>query len=272
MKKKLIIVLFLSITYYLFGATVTVVDSQNEYGGITEQYDLDPTEKDYEYYHTFFVFYNKYKITQKRHYLLSDSVQVQTGYISQEEIYKNNMIAEYRMQLTEEMSKQQGLTEIIEKINPDGSTERLGYSDGNKTAYMDPSSFMIKYPVYSLDFLNKEYFSGVEKSDNDENYYFSSKYFKGRSFVRFDKGVKQLNDLDKLLIKLYAKYMGNKDIPNLFTSKTVVYSEGKSYTVYLPDVLVPYIEDNMDCLLAYGLLGCNENLYLLAADFSKVVK
>ena len=276
MKRKIFLLFFSFFSFLIYAADRKIIDLNNEFGGITEEYTILPSEKDYEQFSKLRIFYDENVIKRKEEFDISDSLKQKTGISIQEAIYKDGIITEYRMNLTEEVFERQGITQVIEILDSDGNTQLIGHSNGRFTAYARANSFVNNYPVYSLDFLDTEFFSDPKdkqnKEDSGNNIFFSAKYNKVRSFVKFTDDFDDLNDLDKTLISEFDKFLGgeNSSWVALYTKKTTVESNNKKYTVYLQKNLLPYIKKDMDCLLAYGLIGMSGKFYLIATEFEEV--
>ena len=134
-------------------------------------------------------------------------------------------------------------------------------------------SFVHNYPILTLSYLEEEYFreEASNKTDKDK-YYLSSKFFKARSFVSFCSDFMEMNDLDRELVSRYSLFLNNSDMTNLYEKKAFVKSEGKQYTVYIQKNLEPYIKNGLTCLLACGIIGLNEELYLISVEFEELAK
>ena len=57
---------------------------------------------------------------------------------------------------------------------------------------------------------------------------------------------------------------------DLYKCKSTAISEGKEYTVYIQESLLPYLQDDMDFLMAYGVMGLDGKLVLLMTEFSEI--
>lgn len=271
MKKVLIV---LSSIFLVCSATICAekkVYSGNEYGGQTEEFIVDPSEKDYEQFYKVVDYYNGTNQKVKTVYYLSEAIQAESGYCRQEETYSEGRLTEYKMVYSEEGAKIKGVTEVVEKVNSNNQVYEVWYSDGINTAATEATSFTLNYPLYSLSYVENEFeFDKAKKSENKNRYYFSAKYYLGRSFVQFKNKISKLNDQDKEIVKCFAEYMESPDMVDLYTAKAEVVSEGKTYTVYIQKGLLPYIQKNMKCFMAYGVMGVNEQLVLLMAEFSEL--
>lgn len=254
----------------LFAADKKLLESKNEYGGETVEFTIHPDEKDYEQFTKVLFFYDEANNNRKTVYYLSEKVQQESGYEIQEEFYENDSPIEYRMHFTPAQAKIRGITTLIEKSSlPD----YLIYTDGSRTVYSNVNSFVHNYPILTLSYLEDEYFSDAASNKTDKDrYYTSAKYFKARSFVSFCSDFMEINDFDRGLISRYSLFLNNTDMANLYEKKAFVKSEGKQYTVYIQKNLESYIQNGLSCLLAYGIIGFNEELFLISAEFEELSK
>ena len=270
MKKVFLVFMFLLLTINLSAADRKLIESKNEFNGETVEFTIHPEEKDYEQFKKVIFFYDESNNKRKTVYYLSDKVQQESGYEIQEELYENGVPVEYRMYFTQTESKIRGLTTVIEKT---AYPDYLIYTDGKKTVYSNMNSFVHNYQILTLSYLEEEYFRDADISKSDKNrYYLSSRYFKARSFVTFVSDFMEMNDLDRELVSRYSLFLNNSDMTNLYEKKAFVKSEGKQYTVYIQKNLEPYIKEGLTCLLAYGIIGLNEELYLISAEFEELAK
>ena len=270
MKKFLSILSVFLLAINLYAAEKKLLESKNEYGGETVEFTINPEEKDYEQFTKVVFFYDEVNNERKTVYYLSDKVQQETGYEIQEEFYEDGHPVEYRMHFTPAQAKRRGITTLIEKT---ALPDYLIYTDGSKTVYSNMESFVHNYPILTLSYLEEEYFreEASNKTDKDK-YYLSSNFFKARSFVSFCSDFMEMNDLDRELVSRYSLFLNNSDMTNLYEKKAFVKSEGKQYTVYIQKNLEPYIKNGLTCLLAYGIIGLNEELYLISVEFEELAK
>ena len=267
--------LFLSLTIFLlavnlFAADKKLLESKNEYNGETVEFTIHPEEKDYEQFKRVILYYDESNNKRKTVYYLSDKVQRESGYEVQEEILKDGVPVEYRMHFTQAESKKRGIKTVIENTVYPGY---LIYTDGNKTVYSNMNSFVHNYPILTLSYLEEELFTDADIRQSDKNkYYLSSRYFKARSFVTFVSDFMEIDDFDRELISRFSTFLNQPDMTKLYNKKALVQSEEKQYTVYVQTNLEPYIKNGLSCLLAYGIIGCNEELFLISAEFEDLAK
>ena len=269
MKKILTILLACSLCSIIHSAEKKISNYVNEYGGITETYIINPTEKDYEQFTEVSFFYDENNQKRRTVYNLSTVIEEQTGYSQQEEIYSNGKMIAYKMIFSKAGQKKYGVKEITEIINENNETSELWYSNGEGIAKTSTNSFTLNYPLYSLSFLEKEF----EINENKSSFFaVSAKYNLVRTFVHFKGEYSELNKDDKKAIDSFGEFLSNKSLNDLYTIKSTVVSEGKEYTVYVQKNLVPYLKKDMDFLMAYGVMVLKGNIVLFMTEFSEIVK
>ena len=266
-KSFLLITIVCLICSDMYSADKQISSTKNEFGGVTETFILDPSERDYEQFTQISFSYDENGKRRKTAYVFSPSVEKETGYSFQEQFYENGKITAYRMIYSEETAKIRGVKEIIEKLDAQGETTELLYSNGNGYARTSVDSFTLNYPLYSLSFLE-----GMFDLSDTHAISISAKYKFARTFVHFKGGYSDLND-DEIKAISYFGYTfanSNPNMVDLYTCKSTAISEGKEYTVYIQESLLPYLQDDMDFLLAYGVMGLHGELVLLMTAFSEI--
>lgn len=249
----------------MYSAEKQISSTKNEFGGVTETFILDSSDRDYDQFTQVLFLYDENGQRRKAVYTFSPSVEKETGYSFQEEFYENGKITAYRMIFSEEASKKRGVKEIIEKLNEQGQTTELWYSNGNGYARTSVDSFTLNYPLYSLSFLE-----GMFDLSDPHAITMSAAYKLARTFVHLKGGYSDLNEDDIEAISLFGEFLSNPDMADLYTCKSTVTSEGKEYTVYIQESILPYLQDDMDFLLAYGVMGLHGELVLLMTEFSEI--
>ena len=271
MKKSLsfCLLFFISVSL-LFSSESKIINENNEFGGVTVEYMLAADEPQYEQFYKVDVFYDNLKIKRKEVYYVSEKVQNENGFLTQDSIFTDGRIVEYRIHFTEKEAAKKGVKILIEKVDANDKVFMYGFSDGKLTAYSDANSFVNTYPVYSLDYLEKEWFE--DESTRSAYYSFSVKYYKAKTFVKILPKSSEMTNLDKDLVRKYCESLGDIDKAKLYSKKYQAESGGKKYTVYMQDTLVPYLTaphltKDGDCMLVYGIIGHKDDLYLIATEF-----
>ena len=268
-------ILFFAAVCQSFSFGSETLDTCNEFGGITVEYTFTPLEPQYENLYKMQVFYDDSDIKRKEVYFLSEKKQDEKSILTQTYIYNNGKIEEYRIQLTENEASKKGVSVLIQKVDEADTVYAYGYSDGNVTAYSSADSFVTGYPLYSLDYIEKEMIPPEKTTGKKAVYRLSAKYKKARTFVRFSPEASEMTSEDRELVSKYTLFLNDPDKAELYNTKYQVESGGKMYTVYVQDSLIPYLttpyltEDGV-CLLAYGTIGYNDKLYLIATEFSEI--
>lgn len=275
--KKLIFfcILFFSLCCIVFSSESKIIDDENEFGGITIEYLLSADEPQYNQFFKVHIFYDDSKIKQKEIYYISEKMQTETGFLTQTNIFNSGKIAEYIIHLTEKEAAKKGVSILIEKVDTNDNVYLHGYSDGILTAYSDTDSFVNNYPLYSLDYIEKEIYNYTIDKNKKGQYNLSAKYKKARTFVKFSSESLDMTQADRDLVQKFSIFMNAPSIAELYNKKFHVESGGKKYTAYVQDSLIPYLttpyltEDGA-CLLAYGIIGYDGELYLIATEFSEI--
>ena len=268
-------ILFFAAVCQSFSFGSETLNTCNEFGGITVEYTFTPLEPQYENLYKMQVFYDDSDIKRKEVYFLSEKKQDEKSILTQTYIYNNGKIEEYRIQLTENEASKKGVSVLIQKVDEADTVYAYGYSDGNVTAYSSADSFVTGYPLYSLDYIEKEMIPPEKTTGKKAVYRLSAKYKKARTFVRFSPEASEMTSEDRELVSKYTLFLNDPDKAELYNTKYQVESGGKMYTVYVQDSLIPYLttphltEDGA-CLLAYGTIGYNDELYLIATEFSEI--
>ncbi len=268
-------ILFFAAVCQSFSFGSETLNTCNEFGGITVEYTFTPLEPQYEDLYKMQVFYDDSDIKRKEVYFLSEKMQDEKSILTQTYIYNNGKIEEYRIQLTENEASKKGVSVLIQKVDEADTVYAYGYSDGNVTAYSSADSFVTGYPLYSLDYIEKEMIPPEKTTGKKAVYRLSAKYKKARTFVRFSPEASEMTSEDRELVSKYTLFLNDPDKAELYNTKYQVESGGKMYTVYVQDSLIPYLttpyltEDGA-CLLAYGTIGYNDKLYLIATEFSEI--
>lgn len=83
MKKSVIIcILFYFCGIFAFGLESKIQEQLNEYGGVTEEFNLTPHDSDYSQFTKVEVYYDNYNLRVKRRFYFSEELQKQWGQIT----------------------------------------------------------------------------------------------------------------------------------------------------------------------------------------------
>ena len=269
MKKIIIVFAALGLFINLYAAEPKIIESKNEFGGETVEFNLSPDEKDYELFTKVIWYFDSSNIKQKIRYYFSEKTTMQSGYVIQEEYLEAGNPIEYRMYFSAEEAKKRGITTVIEKVS---LPNYLIYSDGKRTVYSNMNSFVHNYPILTLSYLEQEFSDPKPENYDHGRISISARYKKARSFVTFTSDFIELNETDNKLLQFYSDYMEAPELKDLYFKKAYAESEGKKYTVYIQKNLEPYINKNLSCLLAYGLIGYNKELFLISTEFEELAE
>ena len=268
-------ILFFAAVCQSFSFGSETLETCNEFGGITVEYTFIPLEPQYEDFYKMQVFFDDSDKRRKEVYYFSEKMQDEKSILTQTNIYYNGKIEEYRFQLTKNEAAKKGVSVLIQMVDEAATVYAYGYSDGSMTAYSSADSFLTSYPLYSLAYIEKEMIPSEKNTEKKAVYRLSAKYKKARTFVRFSSEASEMTSADRELVSKYTLFLNDPDKAELYNTKYQVESGGKMYTVYVQDSLIPYLttphltEDGA-CLLAYGTIGFNDKLYLIATEFTEI--
>ena len=268
LKKFIIIFIVLGLSIKLSAADSKITESKNEFGGKTVEFTLSPDDNDYDRLTKVRFYYDASNNKRKITYYLSEKTAEESGYIIQEEYLAEDKPIEYRMYYSAEEAEKSGITTLIERVN---SPNCLIYSDGKQTVYSNKNSFVHNYPILKLSYLEKEFFSDLKSHKSEGDIYIvSALYKKARSFVTFTSDFTELDKTDEEILLRYLTAMGIPEMKDYYLKKSYAESEGKTYTVYIQKNLEPYIKKGLTCLLAYGIIGYNKEVFLISTEFEEI--
>lgn len=270
MKKTFFVILFCLITiFYVTGEEKTVLSEINVYGGKTIQYVFSPQDKYGDDIRFSYYLYNQKNELMEVIYEFTDTKANDFGYKSQSEKYKNKIVTEYKLELTDEAKKIQGILWKIERVDSNDTIYEYEYFDGVNIAKSNAQSFVENYPFYTLPYLEEVLFEDYEENKKGNMHTFSAKYTKSRTFIEFSSDPVLVNERDREIIDLYFRKSGQQQYTDLYSHKVSIKYLNKEYTCYLQNNFVEYIKKNDKCLLTYVFMGLNKDLILLAVEFSE---
>lgn len=269
--KKIIIMLscFILISSIVSEERIILTD-QNTYGGRTIKYVLSPQDKYGDQIKNMYYFYDNKEIITEVLYEFNESKANDFGFKNQREIYRNGIISEYKLEVTDKEKKIKGISWQIERVDSQGNIYEYEYSDGVNTAKSNPQSFVINYPFYSLPYLEEVLFEDYEENKNGDVYTFSMVYWKARTFIEFVSDPVIVNESDKNKVNIYLSHLNQQQYTENYSHKVNIKYFNKQYTCYLQSNFVKYIKKNDKCLLTYQLMGINKDLIILATEFNEI--
>jgi len=273
MKNKLkafLLGLLLCLCADVFAAEQIELEGRNEYNGISQKFVFSPEDEQFKQYQSVIVHFDENGKQKKFSYFLSESLQKESGFEYQEEIYENGVPVEYRCFYSDKESAKKGIRCQIEKVDTSDKPYMYGYSDGVNTVFFPADFFIIQYPCYSLNYLNALFF--MDEEAKGTHYVFNKKLAKSASFAKVVSELEPLSKQDKVHINKFAAFLGNNQLSDIYNCKVRIASGGKEYTAYVQKNFSAGIKKNMSCLFSYCTLGYSENLFLFATAFVETQK
>lgn len=269
--KKVLCCLVLLFTSLCFAASTKITNKKNEFGGVTKTTYLSPSDAEYEKYTECSSYYDKNNVLIKSTIKFTKKITDEYGYTYQDAFYQNGVIVLFKMYMSKAGQQKYGITEIAEFVDEYENATELWYRNDKMAAKVDINSFTQSYPLFSLSYLEK--ILKPTKEDLElpgDDIFLTRKYFIGRSFVKLDGNLTDIDNDDKKKIEYYLGFTNSSDMIPLYTKKTKAYSGGKEYVVYIQTKTAPYIKKNQDVFLSYGFLRYNGKFYLLMTEFDEV--
>lgn len=271
MKKYIIaIICFITAIINIAGLEKKVSPELNSYGGRTIEYILTPQDRYGDQIQRSYYFYNNNdELVEILH--VFTALKAETfGYKNQSEKYRDEIIIEYKLELTDEAKIIKGISWQIERVDAEGNIYEYEYSDGFNRAKSNGKSFAVNYPFYTMQYLEEILFEDYEEAEKGDTYTISAKYWKSRTFIEFTSDPIPINEYDRENVYVYLGHLGQAQHTDVYSHKATVKYMDKEYICYLQNTFVKYIKMNDKCLLTYQFMGVNKKLILLATEFSEI--
>ena len=248
-----------------FGEQEVVLIKKNEYGGRTIQYEYQPGDRYYSQLVSSVYYFDASGSACRVIHSFNEQQSLLSGFSSQEERLENGMVLSYKMTLNAKQKAEQGIDYLIEYVGENGSVIRKQYVKGELSRPEQAGGFTDIYPFYALDVLEK-YLAEDETHEivsEKAVYKFSATFSRGRSFVEFTSGLKNISEKEKNMISAYMDCYNQNHLAKLFNKKVQVSYGRRTYTAFVQDQLLSHIKKGKQCLLSYGVVGHNGELCLL---------
>ena len=249
----------------LFAQEEIVLVKKNEYGGKTVQFVYQKGDQYFSSLESSVYYFDSAGNACRVIHKFNENQQLLKGFAAQEERLEDGLVLSYKLTLTAKQRAEQGFDYLIEYVGEDGSIIRKQYVKGELSRTEQTGSFTDVYPFYALDVLEK-YLAEDETHEivsEKAVYKFSATFSRGRSFVEFTSGMKNISDKEKNMIAAYMDCYNQSHLAKLFVKKVQVEYGRHTYTAFVQEQLVPYIQKKKKCLLSYGVVGYNGELCLL---------
>ena len=255
---------FMSVSL-LFAQEEIVLVKKNEYGGKTVQFVYQKGDQYFSSLESSVYYFDSAGNACRVIHKFNENQQLLKGFAAQEERLEDGLVLSYKLTLTAKQRAEQGFDYLIEYVGEDGSIIRKQYVKGELSRTEQTGSFTDVYPFYALDVLEK-YLAEDETHEivsEKAVYKFSATFSRGRSFVEFTSGLKNISDKEKNMIAAYMDCYNQSHLAKLFVKKVQVEYGRRTYTAFVQEQLVPHIRKKKKCLLSYGVVEYNGELCLL---------
>ncbi len=249
----------------LFAQEETVLVKKNEYGGKTVQFVYEKGDQYFSKLESSVYYFDAAGNACRVIHKFNESQQLLKGFAAQEERLEGGLVLSYKLTLTAKQRAEQGFDYLIEYVGENGSIIRKQYVKGELSRTEQTGAFTDVYPFYALDVLEK-YLAEDETHEivsEKAVYKFSATFSRGRSFVEFTSGLKNISDKEKNMIAAYMDCYNQSHLARLFVKKVQVEYGRRTYTAFVQEQLVPHIKKKKKCLLSYGVVEYNGELCLL---------
>lgn len=266
-KKTFLVLLALSFfaLCHIYAQEETILVKKNEYGGQTIQFVYEQGDTFFSKLESSVYYLDNMGNARRVIHKFNETQQLLKGFALQEERLENGLVLSYKLTLTAKQRVEQGLDSLIEYIGEDGTIIRKQYIKGDLSRTEQTGSFTDVYPFYALDVLEK-YLAEDETHEivsEKAVYKFSASFSRGRSFIEFSSGLKNISEKEKNMIAAYMDCYNQNHLAKLFVKKVQVAYGRQTYTAFVQEQLVPHIKRGKKCLLSYGVVGYNGELCLL---------
>jgi hypothetical protein len=254
----------------IFPEERNIIEEVNIYGGRTIERIFDENEKTALNYSKLIQYYDSRDSIVKNVFEHTKERADSTGIIVQINYYRNNIIEKYEMFLTDSFQSLYGFNRLIEEVNEeDVITKRIWYIND---AIIDVSeSAEDGFSFYNIEFIYDDFFRDYQPNENGDVISISGKYFRIKSVIKFDTVLFELDNNDITLMDSFSNSLRIDNIGQYYSKKVRVYSENRSYWLYVQTQLEQYVL-GQDATIRYYPIGLNRELYLICVGFYDIRK
>ena len=252
----------------LFSETETILANKNEYGGKTVQYDYEKGDRYSSQLVSSVYYFDSEGKPQRVIHNFNQAQSQLSGFASQEERLDNGSVLSYKLVLNTKQRTEQGFDYIIEYIGAKDDIVRKQFVKGKYSVTEEPGAYTDMFPFYALDVLAKY----LEEDDTDEIrqnknvYKFSATFSRGRSFVTFSSGTKNISGKEKEAIEKYMDTYYEQSQAGIFVKKIEVEYNKQTFIAFVPEILLHSVKKNKTALISYAVFSYNNDMYLLLTD------
>lgn len=264
------VICLVGLSFHVTSVEKNISTEINTYGGRTIEYILSPNDQYGDQIKKSYYFYdNNDELVEILHEFTDVKAQ-ERGFKNQSEKYKDGVIIEFKLELTDQAKKIKGISWQIERVDGEDNIYEFEYSDGINRAKNNGKSFVVNYPFYTLPYLEEILFEDYVENKNGDVYTFSAKFWKSRTFIEFTSDPISINDNDRKKVYTYLGHLGQEQHTDVYSHKVTIKYMDKEYVCYLQNNFIKYIKKNDKCLLTYQFMGINKELILLATEFNTI--
>jgi hypothetical protein len=258
-------VILLFVVFCVFSEEVNILEEKNEYGGRT-------VERIYNQYEQAIVntarrieYFDHRNVLAKMIVTTNDTVAADTGIREQIQYYENGNVEKYEMFFTDVHVRQRGYNRMIEKMAPNDVVDWTFWY--NNDMLLDASRGSDNsFQFYNVEFIDDEFLTGYEPNERGDVISTSGRYYRLRSVIRFDTEPVDLESHDFMLMNAFAGTFGLQNFSALYTKKVRVYSQNRSYWLYLQTQLIQFVK-GQNATIRYYPISRNGELHLICVGF-----
>jgi hypothetical protein len=248
-----------------FSEQINLLEEVNIYGGRTFERVYDANEQARLGYARLIQYFDSENRIVKGTIIPTRAFIDETGMREQINYYRNNIIEKYEKFFTEQFSAFYYFNRMIEEVNSNGEiARRLWYNNDILLDSSDPAND--RFEFYDIGYLEDEYFRNYLPSSTGDVISISAKYFRIKSVIRFETEFFELDADDYNNMRAFATAFGLQDMTHLYSKKIRVYSNNRSYWLYVQPQLEQYII-GQNATIRYYPIGKNKELYLICVGF-----
>ena len=265
MKKQFILIFVIMFVFDIFSEERNIIEEINIYGGRTIERIFDDNEGAVLNFSKLTQYYDSRGSIVKNIFEHTEEIADSTGIAVQINYYRNNIIEKYEMFLTDAFQSLHGFNRLIEEVNEeDVVTRRIWYV--NDTIIDISESAEDGFSFYNIEFIYDEYFRDYQPNERGDVITRSGRYIRIKSVIKFDTVLYELDEADFQLMRFFSLGFGIDNIGHYYSKKVRVYSENRSYWLYVQTQLERYVLGQY-ATIRYYPIGLNKELYLICIGF-----
>jgi hypothetical protein len=268
--KRLCFVCFfvLCIILTVFPEQINTIEEQNIYGGRTFERIYDANEQTQINYSRAIQYFDSENRIVKVVATPSKAFIDETGMREQINHYRNGMIEKYEKFFTAQFRTAYCFNRLIEEVNNNGEiTRKIWYN--NDTLLDVSEQANDRFVFYDIGYLEDEYFRDYLPSETGDVISLSARYFSIKSIIKFGTEFFELDADDFYNMRSLASAFGFQNMDHLYSKKIRVYSNNRSYWLYVQTQLEQYII-GQNATIRYYPIGRNKELYLICVGFHDI--